>query len=191
MCWHFQDGFEGMHSEISSIFLFLPRYEVESLQPFYQLSNVSFMRATFSLFFHNRMCLNRTVFTIYIFDLNMHWFKPDCVSRDSDKHYSTICARTDCCLCVSMLWHISIVTYLLQTLCRLVIITINVILHLKKKKTASLSNEHKMSDSRSLLIWIIDNVSPILPSSVLECCLEFLHFWEHTHSQRNLLPTYE
>ncbi len=120
-----------------------------------------------------------------IFDLNMHWFKPDCVSRDSDKHYSTICARTDCCLA-----HLHCYLLITDSLP-------SGNYHYKcdfaseEKKTASQSNEHKMSDSRSLLIWIIDNVSPILPSSVLECCLEFLHFWEHTHLQRNLLPTYD
>ncbi len=60
----------------------------------------------------------------------------------------------------------------------------------EEKKTASLSNEHKMS-YKKLITMNYWQLSPILPSSVLECCLEFLHFWEHTHLQRILLPTYE
>lgn len=82
-----------------------------------------------------------------------------------------------------MLWHISIVTYLLETVCSLVNITIYVlyilhiykilyILHLKKK-TASLSNEHKMS-YKKLVAMNYWQLSSILPSSVLECCLEFI-----------------
>ncbi len=50
-----------LRSHVSSYFYLVMKLSHYSL--FYQLSNVSFMRATFSLFFHNRMCLNRTVFT--------------------------------------------------------------------------------------------------------------------------------
>ncbi len=111
---------------------------------FYQLSNVSFMRATFSLFFHNRMCLNRTVFTIYIFDLNMHWFKPDCVSRDWQTLQYHLCKN----------WLLFVRQHALAHLHCYLLITDGLQsgnYHYKcdfaseGKKTASLSNEHKMS----------------------------------------------
>lgn len=147
MCWHFQDVFEELHSESSFIF-FLPRV----ITAFFincQMFNscVLLFHSVFSL--KNRMCLNRTVFTQkalvwYIWSVLVQsistWTDSNRLSfqRLSDKHYSTICARTDWCLSVSMLWHISIVTYLLETICSLVNITIYVILHLKKKNSQSI-----------------------------------------------------